>query len=572
MQIGYRSWLFLGTMVPVVTVALLMLVLVDRQTEQDVMQEASRTLDRLTGIVGKALEGMSLDRPGALHRYVEDSGKVARVRITVVDDAGVVLADSRLSADKVPSLDNHLSRPELRDAGRTGTGTAVRRSDTLGIRFMYLARKIEIDGRPFFARVSLPMSELSRLRSERRRIVLLASVVALLLAAAGAWWLSSRLAVRIAGIRDAALEIASGRLEEEGQLIRTILETMQEGVMAVSPEGSITSANQAICRISGYRGDPVGTRADELLKSPEFRDSIGEALAGNSVQREIGLEKPERRVLLLTATPLKSGKGTVVVLHDTTEVHSLHRMRRDFVANVSHELRNPVATIQAAAETLEELDREGGQSGDRQKLMGTVARQSERISSLVDDLLDLSRIESGQHELNPVDTDLSEAFRFASAAFDPRVEARGLRVEVAVNPAASACHCDWNGLQTVLSNLLDNAVKYTSEGGSIKLATYQARGGRVEIQISDSGPGIEQKHLPRLFERFYRVDRGRSRDLGGTGLGLAIVKHLAAAMDGSVGVRSHPDSGTTFTVNLPGPVQSSTNLSPPCHETDTESS
>ncbi|NOZ01173.1 MAG: PAS domain-containing protein, partial [Deltaproteobacteria bacterium] len=347
------------------------------------------------------------------------------------------------------------------------------------------------------------------------------------------------------------------------RLVKAILEGMQEGVLAVSPQGRITAANPAMLKLTDFQGDPVGRSPAELLRAPGLLNAIEEAGAGKPVTAEVVVTHPHRRTLLVNATPLGRPGGILVVVHDTTEVHRLHRMRRDFVANVSHELRNPIATIQAAVETLSDMGGLLGSSGpdeDGKALIATIERQTARMSAIVNDLLDLSRIESGQLKLKPEEIDAGEFIEGIVNGFKERADARGLRLRVDVEQDLATIFCDRTGLQTVLSNLLDNALKYTREGDEINVHAMQGNDGRAILEVADSGPGIEPKHLPRLFERFYRVDKGRSRDVGGTGLGLAIVKHLCAAMGGSVSVNSRVGSGTAFRVVLPCRKQSEPNL------------
>jgi two-component system phosphate regulon sensor histidine kinase PhoR len=248
------------------------------------------------------------------------------------------------------------------------------------------------------------------------------------------------------------------------------------------------------------------------------------------------------------AAPLPGEEGTrLVVFRDVTDVRRLETMRRDFVANVSHELRTPVTAVRSAAETLQ-----GGAADDpraRQKFLDAIARNAERLQRLIEDLLDLSKIESKQLALKTEPIDLQAITAHALGLVRERAEERGVRLVHAVGADVPHAMADRRALEQILANLLENAVKYCP--GATVTVRAAARDERVSVSIDDTGSGIAPQHVPRLFERFYRVDAGRSRDVGGTGLGLAIVKHLSEAMGGSVAVESVLGRGTTFTVTLP---------------------
>lgn len=428
--------------------------------------------------------------------------------------------------------------------------------------------------------VSLVVLGLGQLRP----VVVVATVPVLATAVLAAWWFAVREGRRLRRIADAALRMASGdfeielrdrrgddvsrlaqsmnrladasastfhRLETESRLVRSIIETMREGVMAVDQDGRITLVNDAMLRLTGHRGAAVGLAPAEVIQAPELLQAIQEVLEGTPVSREISVSRPHLATLLVNGAPLADEEGALAVVHDTTELHRLHQMRRDFVANVSHELRNPVATIQAAVETLAVFAEEAPAGEDERRLLATISRQTGRMAALVRDLLGLARIESGQVVLEPRPTDLSVFLAGILSAFEGPARDRELTLEHTVAPGTAPGLCDASALHTVIGNLLDNAVKYARPGDRISVRARNHDPGWVAIDVSDTGPGIADEHLPRLFERFYRVDTGRSRELGGTGLGLAIVKHLCAALGGSVSVRSAIGAGTTFTVVLP---------------------
>jgi two-component system phosphate regulon sensor histidine kinase PhoR len=274
----------------------------------------------------------------------------------------------------------------------------------------------------------------------------------------------------------------------------------------------------------------------ELSEQP--RDSVRTA--------EFAVDDPPR-YLMATTTPLRATGGTVIVLHDVTGIRQMESMRRDLVANVSHELRTPVSIIRANAETL--LDGALDEAESARSFVQAILRHSERLSSLLSDLLDLARIEGGAYPLCLENVPLKTAVQRALDTLQRSAKARGLSLNMAVDPHFAA-YADSQALDQVLVNLLDNAIKYSYEGGAIDVSAV-VDADQIRITVSDDGPGIQERHRARIFERFYRVDTGRSRALGGTGLGLSIVKHLVVMMHGTVGVEPVQPHGSSFWVSLP---------------------
>lgn len=338
------------------------------------------------------------------------------------------------------------------------------------------------------------------------------------------------------------------QLSEERDRLGGILLGMQEGVLVLDPDGYVTLTNPALREMWLIGQDAIGKTLLELLRNLELKQLMDRAyLATEPVSTviEVGGLKP--RVLLVRAARLRTEQGGVfAVFVDVTEMRRLESLRRDFVANVSHELRTPVAAICSATETLERAREDASAS---QRFLPIIARNAQRLGQLVEDLLELSRIESRELKLHLEAIDLSVAVEHAVALFLERAEKRRLTLRQEVEPGGFWVTADRRALEHVLTNLIDNAVKYSSEGGTIRVWVEDGEG-VTRLHVQDTGAGISAKHLPRLFERFYRVDPGRSRDLGGTGLGLAIVKHMTEAMKGSVTVQSTEGVGTTFTVAL----------------------
>jgi two-component system phosphate regulon sensor histidine kinase PhoR len=334
----------------------------------------------------------------------------------------------------------------------------------------------------------------------------------------------------------------------ERDRLRGVLTGMEEGVLLLDEHGHIALINAALREMLLLGNDAVGKTQLEAIRHADLKELIDSAREGTEPQTgeiETGGLKPRR--LLVRAAQLPGNEDQIfAVFVDVTEVRKLESMRRDFVANVSHELRTPVTAIRSAAETLQLAPPSDPEM--EAQFIAIVARNAERLHDLVEDLLDLSRIESQKLRLAPEPLETRAVFEQVASLFRERADRKGVTL-VQESPAGLRVLADRRALEHVLTNLVDNAVKYCGENSRVLLRSEE-RGKELCLSVQDEGPGIEERHLPRLFERFYRVDAGRSRELGGTGLGLSIVKHLTEAMGGAVAVSSKPGTGTTFTVTL----------------------
>ncbi len=337
------------------------------------------------------------------------------------------------------------------------------------------------------------------------------------------------------------IERSVAELSAERRRLAAILEGLADGVIAIDERADVALMNHAALEILGLAETPVARPIYTILRSPELQDLIA-----SPEHRATEMDLPERgRRVLLRATPLTGG-GYIVVMSDVTEVRRLETVRRDFVANVSHELRTPVSIIRANAETL--LDGAVDDPEHARPLLEAAYRNAERLSRIITDLLDLSRLEAGRYQINRQVVPAAEIAGRAIDAVERAAAERGTAITAEVPPAL-AVMADDKALEQVLVNYLENAVKYTPSGGRVAVAARRA-GDRVRIEVRDNGPGIEAAHRARVFERFYRVDPGRSRDEGGTGLGLSIVKHMAEAMGGAVGVEPVAPNGSAFWIEL----------------------
>ncbi|MBF5046375.1 histidine kinase [Aggregicoccus sp. 17bor-14] len=352
---------------------------------------------------------------------------------------------------------------------------------------------------------------------------------------------------------EAKLAARNAALEREARIQSAVLDSMAEGVWVTDAQGTVVRHNDALPSLlatsPGPRREIVGQRPIALVRHEPLHAAVLAACRqGESTQLELALEGLYPRTLAIRVTPLgRELPGSAAVFHDVTELRRLEKVRKDFVANVSHELRTPITAIRGYAETLQ-----GGALADSTvapRMVGIIHRQAERLGELVEDLLELSRLEGRELRLQSTRVPLAPAAARAAETVRLKAEGKGLTVGLEV-PADLSAHGDARAVEQVLINLLDNAVKYTPAGGSVQVSAEQA-GGRLVLRVRDTGVGMEARHLGRIFERFYRVDPGRSRDMGGTGLGLSIVKHLVGAMGGEVRVESEPGRGSTFTVWLP---------------------
>jgi two-component system phosphate regulon sensor histidine kinase PhoR len=562
-------------------------VLASRRVMEDARADLERSLqDRLLLLRHAAPAAFAVPPDPTLQERVRALGRETHTRYTVIRGDGVVLADS----DETPErMENHADRPEIRDALARGHGASVRYSRTMSRDMMYVALPDRDGGRPagtFRAALALDdvRARLGRLRGEVALGAAIAGLAAFLLALA----VARRVVRPIASLTSMAKALASGvegreapaeTPDELGQLARAfnrmdaslrermdvivrdrnqllaVLGGMVEGVVAVDAKQRVVHMNDVAGRILGTTPrDAAGRRIWEVCRIPEALERV-RAAAEDGVEgtgEALVASPPRDRAVALHASPLRDGRGdragAVLVLHDVTELRRLEAMRRDFVANVSHELKTPVTAVRGLVETL--LDDPAMDPGAHRRFLEKIRDQSARLSALIADLLTLSRVESEDRFLERVPLDLREPVRESVRALHPIAEAKGLTLGAEIPESPVVVVGDREALRQTADNLLDNAIKYTAAGGRITVRV-RSEGGEARLEVEDTGIGIEPRHQERIFERFYRVDKARSRELGGTGLGLAIVKHIALALGGNVSLRSVPGRGSTFAVRVP---------------------
>ncbi len=494
-------------------------------------------------------------------------GSAVGHRITLVRGDGRIAGDSEVPADRVSALGDYSDRPEIRAALAGRVGSDIRASSVLARELLYVA--IPHGGGAL--RVAMPASELDAPVVRLRRVTVAAAAGTLLLLLVFAGFLERFLAAPIRRVRGALEELVEGRFAtrlapsgdgevarlaraadrvadrleemeeglEAGQELGEVFQHMDEGVAVVGDDGRVTRANRAFLDVLG-RDDAVGERFGTLFRDPAPRRLLERGLEGEAGSREVELGD---RAVLLSVHP--HGVGAVVTSRDLTRLRRLEGIRRDFVANVSHELKTPLTSVLGFAEALADSE----MPPDRVREFGQrIVTNGVRMRRMIEELMDLSRVESGAWEPEPTDVPLADAARTAWQAVAGRRE-EGPRLDLDVD-GDTTVRADRDGLGSVLRNLLDNAARYSPAGERVTVSA-RPTDGMIRVEVRDRGPGIPTAHRERIFERFYRVDAGRSRKEGGTGLGLAIVKHLVEAHGGEVGVESRVGRGSAFWFTVP---------------------
>ena len=562
--------LILGAFAVVTALVLFIVVIAHNRLEDRLLRDTTAQLVRKARLVG--LGWTSSDHADSV---ADAAGAALRYRVTLIDSTGRVVGDSDFDGPALQRLENHLTRPEIAAARAAGIGSAQRVSTSLGSREVYAAVR---DPRGF-VRVAMHARDLEEITDRMRQDVLAAGLIATVLAMLLAWLFARSVARPIGELSAVAGALAGGdltrrpalaapgevgilatalyqmadqlsgrlrALQAEETLMAAVVESLHEGILAVDARRRVVRINESGRRLLGVR-QATPFPVDHLPRDRGLREALDEALAGFASGPED--LRIDTRVLALTARPLADG-GAVLAVFDLTQQRRLETIRRDFVANVSHELKTPLTVIRGFADTLAEEPELPDET--RRQFAQTVRASAQRMHRIVDDLLDLSRIESGGWVPNPVMLDMRSAASDAVLGVREVADAKGVAITVEPDEAATAVFADATAVRQILANLVENAVRYTPSGGRVVVASKSEADG-VTISVSDTGIGIAAEHLPRIFERFYRVDPGRARDAGGTGLGLAIVRHLAEAHGGRVRAESIPGRGTTISVFLPAP-------------------
>lgn len=587
MRLGIRGKFFLASLTLIVGVGFATALYLERELQK---WQDETTTDRLRehALAARAV----LERlpwPPQLETVdsaIKALGQSLVSRITVIANDGRVLGDSEVAREQVPALEDHSDRPEFKEAMVTGWGVVERRSASVGADMRYVALRFEHAGVRGVARASIRVSTIRASAERFGDLIALVGVVGLFAAFIVSAFASHLMSRTLRRLADSAREIVRGtsrvrvptvggddigtiarsmnKMSEEleglvGEVaadrsyFEAVLDGVDEAVIALDEQTRVSLFNRSAREMFGLNEQCLGLNIEDVIGHRGLLDLVKAQDGQKESVAELELLGTPKRTLLARASDYPKVGGILLGIHDITEIRRVEKVRRDFVGNVSHELRTPVSVIQASAENLSDsaLDNGGPLTG----FVEAILRNSQRLAALISDLLELARIESGHHRLTLESVHVAAAAQGALSAFEKQAAAKRISLSLAIDEQLTVL-ADAIGFEQIVQNFVENAVKYSPDESTIQIrATSKAA--RVRLEVIDNGIGIELKHRSRLFERFYRVDPGRSRAVGGTGLGLAITKHLAQAMAGDVGMEPVESGGSCFWVSLPaGPRRS----------------
>ncbi|MGB7220108.1 MAG: ATP-binding protein [Vicinamibacterales bacterium] len=580
---GFQAKFFLAAVSSAIVALIVAGTLFATMMRGQIDQQIEATLVAEARLAAELIElAPSLSTVPDLDEVADRIGQRVGARVTLIAGDGRVMGDSSEPPAGVAAMDNHAGRPEVVEARASGLGHARRHSDTLKIDMLYVAVPVRHPAIAF-VRVALPLTDVGQQLRPVLTVTLTSLAIAFIGAATIAWLSSARIGQRVRGVADLARRYRSGDLtppridfgdDEMGAVARALDESVQEvgrrlaeqardhgrmeailagmveGVIVVDPQGRLQLANQAAQRMLKLDALALGRPYVETIRHPAIAELLAAGLSGRTPDAlQFTPPRDSSRAIIARAAPASpdAAHGAVVVMHDITELKRADQIRRDFVANVSHELRTPLTAIRGYVEALSDGD---GDPEEHRRFLAIITRHTERMERLVKDLLRLARLDAGQETLDIIGCDARALAQAVIADLSMALAERHQRVEVAVAPDAETVRGDLGKLHDALRNLVANAVTYAPEHTTIRIEARRADG-RVAIAVSDEGPGIPEEDLPRVFERFYRVDKSRARDPGGTGLGLAIVKHLIELHGGDVRAENRAEGGARFTLTLP---------------------
>ncbi len=602
MTLSIRWKVALGTLLSMACGLLIAGAMAIQSLERLHLAQQSEVLEAKTKLVEYGLQPLfqsPLPSPtqSRLQEMARDLGSRASARVTLVAADGTVIADSAVRDADLSVVENHRSRPEIQQALTTGHGQDVRTSHTTGERTMYRAIVLtqHRDAQPIVVRVGLPMVLLNREISELKQHLVLALGVAFFVTLSLSIWLARSVTKPISDIALAAQQLAAGHqtvpiktttndevgllattlnymadqlhakideLSEDRAQLLAMLTSMVEGVMVLDYRSHVLQVNPALERMFGVtRAEARGRPCAELFRNQQLNDLVTAILRSRKNHEDEIVLALTGRCLHVEASVAGGERENeacvVLVFHDITELRRLEKIRKDFVANVSHELRTPLTSIKGYVEAL--LDGAKDDPAASAKFLDIILKQSDRLNLIIEDLLELSKIESGRVDFKKKPLDLRPIIDRTLSMIRPIADKNGHRLVSSIDDTLPSVTGDEDRLVQVLTNLLDNAVKYTPAGGIItvgakllpEIGITEPGGRTIELSVSDTGIGIPEQDRPRVFERFYRVDKARSRELGGTGLGLAIVKHIVEEYGGQVWVEANQPQGSRFVVRFP---------------------
>lgn len=570
--------------IPFVFVAILL----DKKLEELALLDIKTSLLKQTYLIESLVKKEDLEKNNRprLDQLAKDISAKIKSRVTFIDKLGVVLVDSDKTAAEVLTMENHADRPEVKTAFLGITGEDIRYSKTLKVDMLYIALPIKADLDVIAViRLAIPLEQVQRILGTTRQTIILSLLFALVLAFVIGSLLSRSIIKPLNRIIYASRKFAQGdfnhqlyhnsrdeigelaltlnamaediqnkirEVEIQSQQLQTIFQSMVEGIILVDKSLLIVTVNAPIERMFGVVGEAVKNKILlEAIPNNDIAESINQVLkSGQLLTKELSIVWPVNRTFQLNASPIFQNKevtGCLLVMHDVTEIRKLERVRSDFVANVSHELKTPLTSIKGFVETLIEGALEDKENAKH--FLQIIQEHTDRLNNLINDLLDLAYLESKGIQLESQSFELKNLIDKILGGFRVQIQKRSLDVNNEIPPGISL-EADLAKIEQVFTNILDNAIKFNREQGSIKINSQESDG-KIKFIIEDSGLGIPAKDIPRIFERFYRVDKARSREMGGTGLGLAIVKHIIELHGGSVGVESTEGLGSKFWFILP---------------------
>lgn len=585
-----KRFLFKRIAVPYVILACLLIIILElfisKAVKDNYIDSLQESLYRQARLIVAQIPSSRADLDDFCRKYKEKTG----TRITIIDGSGKVLGDSN---EPARSMENHADRPEIRDADIKDVGTSVRYSSTLGENLFYLALAVDENSEKLFLRLSLPLQHVEEAVSAIRIKIFLPSLIALGVAILIGLYQTRKITRSIEDITDYSKDIAAGNFSkrlfnkeqgelgelgrnisgmaeelntrfvqsrEERQKIEAILQNMSDGLLLTDTKGRIILSNAAVKGLFGIPSSIEGKTLLEALRKADLMEVVEHVSRDKEkISCEVVISGPQERYLMTTAAPFSiKGElaGIIFTFHDITRLRKLEEVRKDFVASVSHEIKTPITAIKGFAETLLE-----GALDDRENarnFLETIKNHSERLNTLVSDLLTLSGIELGDVRIEKTAVSLDATIESVFATLKEKAHRKGLSLQKEIDPHCREISADRDRLMQILLNLVDNGIKFTEKGGvTVRVANEKTKDESAEekdliqISVEDTGIGIPRKHLARLGERFYRVDRARSRELGGTGLGLAIVKHLVKAHGWDMKIESTEGSGTKVRILCP---------------------
>ncbi|HIJ95878.1 MAG TPA: HAMP domain-containing protein [Desulfuromonadales bacterium] len=579
---GFRLKLALSYILLIALVTASYYVFFNHSLQKAMVEESRANLLNQTQLARMLVMGDHYATPP--QKLAEAIGTAIKARVTLIAPDGTVTGDSDVGRSRLSQLENHLQRPEVIDAQKSGTGSALRYSDTIRATMLYTAMTCGADG---FIRLAMPLEYLTTARNSLHGIFGGAILLTILVALVFSYILSNLTSRPLREMADVAARIGHGgsstlripvvtndeigtlatvlndmaeriedqmlSLSKDKQRLDTILRSMGEGIMVTAPNGAISLVNPAFHALFSIDGDVEGKKLIEISRHPGLQEAFNDLNQPgiNDLVREISIQSNGTTLLThwvhLNVNGVK--QGIVAVFHDITDLKKVENMRRDFVANVSHELRTPVTIIKGYAETLLDGTLESDPANTK-RFLKIISSHSDRLTSLINDILTLSSLEAKGTTLDLNPLDVSGTISKVCMLVEEKATEKNISITNEISDSTlPLVLADQGRVEQVLVNLLENAIKYTSAAGTVRIFTVD-EGEFLKISVADTGIGIPFKDLPRIFERFYRVDEARTREQGGTGLGLSIVKHIVQLHGGDVSVTSEPGKGSIFTFTL----------------------